>query len=371
MTDIPLKTKVTGLFATGLFIIVLFFISLSLSAKPNGTESFTVSSPDKSSHEINILTFNIWDGGDAFGLFTDQRLKGICDLFKRAYQSHRWDIILIQELWPVKERGETLKNCGYPYMGKIDREYDEIEGHLSWATHLIHGDKVDTGLRILSRFPMSEPKRQTYSVNGTGWNLIKGYFSDGEFSFNDGEYFARKSAMLVTIDHPSGPLLVANTHLVSSLRHESYHKQKWLQMEELSKFVEENISRDHIGIIVGGDFNIAPLEDGNEYNERYRNPDYDWDDIMFDLFPDLYHATPLGECTYCYSKNPFAVSEGGVDERVDHILVSHNLLTLKASIIKEEVFLEDRNMHIPLSDHFGVEVKLKYNEKEVKPFLLD
>ena len=109
---------------------------------------------------------------------------------------------------------------------------------------------------------------------------------------------------------------------------------------------------------MGGDFNIGPLQEGNEHNEHYRNPDYDWDYMMSKLFFDFYYATPLGKCTYCFSSNRFATAEGGVDQPIDHILTSPNLIVEDAAIVDEKVRI-NKYMRVPLSDHYGVEAQFK------------
>ena len=385
----------------GIFLITAFSIFISNSVlfnelRAEGETSQLVSATENPDHhsedirQIQVLTLNLWDGGGAFGKYTDQRLKAVCQLFKEAYRNNGWDIILIQELWPIKERKDTLKDCGYPYILNGDRTYEEItdfffqlitpNGAYQWLSEQLYNDRLDAGLRILSRYPMSNLKRHTYSENGSELRLLDTmlgtfvgpahldtYFFDlGKVGYTrDAEYVVFKSAMLVTVNHPDmGSILVANTHLISNFQGENYHEQRWLQLQELSEFVRAN-QDGHVATIVGGDFNVGPLEEGDE-NEYYKNSEYDWNIIMTDLFPDFYHATPLGECTYCYSSNQFATAEGGVNQSIDHILASPNLIVQSSAIVDEKATIGGntvgRQTKIPLSDHYGVEVTFKLPE---------
>ena len=166
---------------------------------------------------IRVLTYNLWDGGKAFGKYTDRRLEKICEKFKQAYEDEEsWDIILIQELWPIKERKNALEDCGYPYIATVEQDYDDIQGRFSSTIVLRYGDKIDTGMRILSRYPLSNPKRHTYVATGSKAN-----------AFKDAEYIAHKSVMMVELDHPRiGTLAVFNTHLISTHPHSNYYKEK-------------------------------------------------------------------------------------------------------------------------------------------------
>ena len=287
------------------------------------------------SEKLRILTLNVWDGGDFFGLYTDERMEKICERFKMAFEDERegWDVILLQELWPVQVRKYQFRDCGYPYYSSVDREYDEIDSVAGRYLHTFYGDKADTGLRIIARYPLYGVKRHTYSKNG-----------DHLLIFKDGEYAVRKSAMLVEMEHPIfGTVAIANTHLVSTHPHRSYNMQRKRQVEELADFVRRETDEDQF-IIVGGDFNFGPVETGQEsyyntvYNDdlvpefsSYYNATYTWDDLMPKLFPYLYHATlSLDGYSYWPSKNNLTVEHD--NEKIDHILASHNFSLISTAI---------------------------------------
>ena len=250
----PIKREVVMRLFIKLFS--LFLISFNLAPQP----AFTTESQNhhhENIQKLQVLTFNLWDVGKAAGEYNDQRIRAVCRLFKETYENNGWDIILIQELWPLRERKDTLKDCGYPYALNLDREYSEVTNPwpYQWITEQTFDDRIDTGLRILSRYPMSDPKRHTYSENGSNGRLLdtmSSFFTGkihldfevidlGKVGFTqDAEYIASKSAILVTVEHPEiGPILVVNTHLISNFKDENYHEQRWLQLEELSKFVKK------------------------------------------------------------------------------------------------------------------------------------
>ena len=301
---------------------------------------------------LSVLTLNVWDGQNVFGQYTDERLEKICQRFKKSFEDKEegWDVILIQELWPVIGRRDEFRDCGYPYYASVEREHEEIRSFLSGVLHFLHGDKIDTGLRILSRYPLTPPVRYTYSRNG-----------DPVTVFKDGEAVAYKAAMLAQMEHPTiGNINLINTHLVSSHPHRNYWRQRKLQLEELASFLEREVGENEL-IIMGGDFNIGRIEHGLE---PYHNPVYTWDDFVLPLFPSLYHATSLDECTYCPSKNMFAFPStedfipGYEDQKIDHIFASHAFGLQSSSIVMDELFgLETPEgfIEIPYSDHSGVE----------------
>ena len=303
-----------------------------------------------SSEALRVLSFNVWNGGNALGLYTDQRMEKICDRFQQAFEDEQegLDIILIQELWPLKESKDQFSQCGYPHYASVEREFDQRKNPLSLMQNLIFGDKFDTGLRILSRYPFRRIKRHSYSKNGHLHRV-----------FLDAEYSIRKSAMFVEIEHPvAGTINVFNTHLVSPHLHNSgtsYHNQRWLQFRELSDFIKREAI--HGPIIVGGDFNFGPNEYGNEI---YNNDLFSWDDLMAGPFHFLYHATPLEDCSFCPSNNEFlaALESKQGDNKPDHLFASRDLGLRESSLVWNErimIATPEGGKKVPYSDHYAVE----------------
>ena len=299
---------------------------------------------------LKVLSFNVWDGGNAFGIYTDQRIEKICDRFKEAFEDEQegWDVVLIQELWPIRGRWNGFSQCGYPYYARVERPFDQLKGLLSWIQNRLYGDKAETGLRILSRYPFNRIKRHTYSKNGH----LRRVFLDAEYSVS-------KSVMFVEIEHPtSGKINVFNTHMVSTHLHNSgtnYHKQRLLQFRELSDFIKKEAIDGPI--ILGGDFNFGPNEYGHEI---YNNDLFSWDDLMHDLFDFLYHATLLEDCSFCSSNNEFLIALKDLqgDHKPDHIFASDDLVLLENSLVLNERIIiqtSEGKKKVPYSDHYGVE----------------
>ena len=137
---------------------------------------------------LSVLTLNIWGlpGGKQLGLapFKESRVQGICRELKKG----QWDAIFLQEAWQKEDR-QFLKTCGYPY------SLDSNDPRLA----------IDSGLLILSRYPLHKAQRLTYPPLDLDASVLE-----------EGEALARKSADLVQMEHPeAGPVWLANTHLVS------------------------------------------------------------------------------------------------------------------------------------------------------------
>ena len=298
---------------------------------------------------LRVLTLNVWDGGFVFGKYTEQRLEKICERFKAAYADTKagWDVIFLQEVWQLKKRKNTFEDCGYPYSGKIDREYDDVTEFTMVLAGIIFDDKIDTGLKIISRYPLSNFKRHTYSVNGSGW--IFHYLEDGE-------YLASKSLMLADLAHPTmGKILLGNTHLVANHYHlgRTYHEQRATQLKELAAFLKENWDGSYAGVVLGGDLNIDP-EPGGPYDF----PGYSWDEIIPEHFAPLYHASAGLKYSYHSSKNDLIEGDLVHDVMIDHVFASPNLSLTYAGIAMDEsieVEHEGERVKTFYSDHFGVE----------------
>jgi len=312
---------------------------------------------------IKALTYNVWNLGSAGGHYTEQRLRAICGKFKEAaVDPNGWGVIFIQELWPQSHRN-ALKNCGYKYVAHVENYTARYNNLILWGIGLLYGDTIDTGMRILSKYPLGKPKRHTYSENG--------YFFD---AIEDGDWLAAKSAMAVPMYIPGAKTVwLVNTHLVSTNSSNNYHKQRQIQLRELSIFVDK-VARDE-PVIMGGDFNLSPRGPRNE-----RNPMANiwlWKEFFRVHFRDFQLVDPSGgvEVDPTYSrKNSWAKREDGW-QRLDHIFINRYLEPIESKVVfREKVNIkidylerEEHRRHLTkvsrgkgtlnvnLSDHYGFE----------------
>lgn len=244
----------------------------------------------------------------------------ICSRLKTAAaQDNGWDVVLLQEVWVESDR-KNLQKCGYPFSADVE-DYSQ---------------PLDTGLIILSKHKILETSRLTYPA------LPKINLSE-----EDGESFARKSAMIVRIDHPkAGPIWVANTHLVSqySKVNDVYQTAR---KQQFSRFVEW--SRYQAGkepLLIGGDWNFGP-----------KMPLWP---LIAELVPDFSQG-PQSEnsCTICPPNTMHTENEG----KVDHLFGSRHWKVEKANqAMVEPLVLPDLKMSV--SDHFGWETQFTLISKD-------
>ena len=318
--------------------LVFLFISIFLTTTVQGASS-----------QLRVLTLNVWDGWFAFGDYTDQRFEKICDRFKEAHADGEagWDVIFLQEIWPVKKRKHAFENCGYPYSGQVDRDYDDITKFYMILAGIILGDKIDTGLKMISRYPLDNFKRHTYSVNGSGWVF---------HALRDGQYLASKSLMLADLHHPTmGKILLGNTHLISNLVNldRTYHEERAIQLREMAGFFKKNWDHSYQAAVVGGDINMDP-ETGGPYDF----PGYSWHDIIPEAFAPLYHATDGLGYSFHPAKNSLIKGDSSHNVMIDHLFASPSLsLQYSGIAMDESIQIEDEGNYLNIfySDHFGVE----------------
>lgn len=162
---------------------------------------------------IKGLTYNVW-GLPIAAPDTETRIEEICKILKTGYYEEKWDFVFLQEVWMPQSR-KTLKQCGFPHSVDEDRSGSFIHHY-------------DSGLMILSRYPIIEKIRKKYKSNGSWWNFRL-----------DGEYAAAKSGLFAKIAHPDGNIWIANTHLVARHGHEPYVKQREEQFKTLVNWTKE------------------------------------------------------------------------------------------------------------------------------------
>jgi endonuclease/exonuclease/phosphatase family metal-dependent hydrolase len=187
---------------------------------------------------ITVLTFNLWMvpdiGPRVVSIFKEERIQMICNKFKEFAnrEVNPVDIIIMQEIWPNQLK-KKLKRCGYKHHSFFDDK------------KVLH----DSGLMVLSRYPIKESKRHTFEKNGSLTRVI-----------TDGEYFANKSIQMVRVKHPEkGDVWISNTHLISEYSVNGSDTYERVRFDQFEKFV--NWSYEVAGdlpLVLGGDINFGP-----------------------------------------------------------------------------------------------------------------
>lgn len=305
-----------------------------------------VNEDDAYQAELKVLTYNVWDLGGVRGDYTTERLTEICRRFSESGADGRdgWDVIFVQELWP-QARGHVFDDCGYEFIADVE-DYDNQPLHavavfFDW---LGLKTKMDTGLRTLSRYPIVETKRLTYSVGG--------YLSR---FFTDGEYAIRKSAMAAKVMHPSwGPVWTVNTHLVSAYKDEMYLAHRGIQLQELSDWIKAELSDSPV--VLGGDFNFGPKMTEFATLKSY-DPKF-WEGLLPILFEGYTQAPNADDaCTYCASQNVFVAERNPYagDHKIDHLFVSPSFEVGGGHVVLNEKFavIPKRSLWEKASDLFS------------------
>lgn len=314
-------TKLGGYVGALICAAALMFAPVDGHADTNADDAYHAS--------LKFLTYNVWDLGGVRGDYTTERLTEICRRFSEsaADEADGWDVVFVQELWP-EARGDIFNDCGYEFVADVE-DYDNQPLFAVAVIFEALGlkTKMDTGLRTLSRFPIVETKRLTYSVGG--------YFN--RFLI-DGEYGIRKSAMAAKIIHPKwGPVWTVNTHLVSAYRDEMYIAHRGIQLQELSDWIKSELT--DAPVILGGDFNFGPKMTEFATLKSY-DPKF-WEGLLPVLFSGYTQAPNADDaCTYCASENVFVAARSPYagDHKIDHLFVSPSFAVGEGAVVMDERF---------------------------------
>lgn len=259
---------------------------------------------------LHVLTLNIWGlpdvGFHVLAPLRSERVTAICESLKdESRRENGWQIILLQEAWLAEDR-KKLKACGYRY--SVDLEDPSR--------------LLDSGLLILSRYPIGKSARLIFSAPPTA-------------DFQDGESFARKGAIIASVQHPAGPIWIANTHLISqySQTHDTYFETRKRQFLSFYKWATDTVGNEPL--ILGGDFNFGP---GNEL----------WTILEETLLGFSEAAESKLNCTICPPNTMHKENEG----KVDHLFASSPFKAVAGSqAFTSPVPISDFSIHV--SDHFG------------------
>lgn len=300
-------------------------------------------------NNLRVLTFNVGalaPFGKVISPQSVKRLKAICQRIEKS----DYDVILLQEVWTQGYR-KLFRDCGFPYIAESEEEAGLItklkRGEVtikklkaiarSFRLLFPNDYGFDTGLMILSRYPLKEMKMRRFEING----LEERSFSDGEFPVN-------KGVLGVTLEHPHlGEIFLANTHVVSEYENFSYDDQREVQFEEIMEFVSDHAHQR--ATILGGDFNMSPP--GPNDSERAFGMDRLWRRVRDSLFQDFRQADLKYENLSTFP------AQGDLPDLgvLDHLFSKGNLIPRSGAVVFDNGFSCRKRKLCRFSDHFGFE----------------
>jgi len=287
---------------------------------------------------MKVLTFNIWNMPKA--RFVPERMAALsATLEAAARDASGWDVVLLQELW-TKTAREAFGNAGYPYAAEAENYW---RFPLGWIGAPL-GLQIDSGLKILSKYPVLEVRRHIYKKRGKLTRIV-----------TDAEVAARKSALAAKLDHPEwGPVWAVDTHLIAAYPDEPYTIHRKAQLMELHDFVRGLMKE--APVILGGDLNVGPKVDEETLANSYI-PEL-WDDLMPRMFGDFARATWLDRVPTCSHKTCTWNDGTGEECHLDHILVGPGLHLDAAKVVLDQQVDLAQGLRGHLSDHYGFEVEV-------------
>jgi sphingomyelin phosphodiesterase 2 len=227
-----------------------------------------------------------------------------------SFGEGRYDLIAVQEAWLDADSRFLADAADLPYYVRFPRRV-----------------AVGTGLSLLSRWPLAAPRQKVFTSRPSALRVYHG------------EWPANKGVLSATLQTPSGPLDVYDTHLVSRYPSALYRTLRVIQaFDAAEEVLRRSAGRPYLLL---GDLNAGPGE-----------PEYE-------LLRDL-----LGAEDPCVSGGRDACGPT-IDEgrRVDHVLVPAG----GARLAKARVVLSEKRAGLSLSDHAGVEAEVDLRLLALKP----
>ncbi len=144
---------------------------------------------------LRVVTFNVWGLPWGIAAHREARLERIGP----ALAALRPDVVALQEVW-VEADGERLRRV-------------LADAGLVHSLHLSDGF-LGSGLLVASRHPLGAERFTRYEAAGKPHKPFHG------------DWFARKGVVVVRLDTPAGPVLLADTHL-----HARYGTDEYLPVQ--------------------------------------------------------------------------------------------------------------------------------------------
>ncbi len=265
---------------------------------------------EETAPRLRVLTQNLWGLPAPFSKNPELRLRRFCMALRNQNPAHRYDVVLLQEVWK-QWMGELIASrCGYPHVIRLE------EGN------------YETGLMILSDHPYSDARRKIFENKPSG---LAAFFK--------GESISTKGILTAIIHHPAmGPIQVADLHVVANYGGDlAFEDIRRLQLEEAAEVLREQAAKlpPDLPVVMGGDLNVAP--EGRSYTPL-------WDEIVR-IFSGFERFIPLHAVSTRSSANPDSSEDEG---QLDHLFSNGRLKPVSG-------FVTNNTPGMIFSDHYGWE----------------
>jgi endonuclease/exonuclease/phosphatase family metal-dependent hydrolase len=300
---------------------------------------------------MKILTFNIWN---LFGTTNRrERMRAISEMFRQtAHSSDPWDIILLQEMWPYPDR-RMFDRCGLPYIADPERPMQRLQNiFLAPAGALGFKWLMDSGMRVLSRYPITARKRLNFGTQFSWWERRM-----------HPEQFVSKCAFATRTETPEiGSVWVVNTHLVAATRTQTQNRERWFQLEQLRHWIDTELI--DAPIVLCGDLNMGPPIAGS--HAASDEPEF-WEKALAGPLSGFQvHENSVMDETWTAVENAYVKADAESEvARLDHILAGPGLAVRDARVVLRQDVDLGGGLRGPLSDHFGYEAVIAVQEDRV------
>lgn len=284
----------------------------------DATESATFQSHKKQEpFRLRVVSLNVW----ALPFKSKDTPARLAAIVRRLVEL-KVDIVGLQEVWLEESRQRIIAHA---------REASDLRHH-----HFFRSGIRDSGLLILSRFPIQEVGFHRFRLSGRPERLA------------DAEYYAGKGIGYVRLQTPVGEVDVYNTHLIAqdtTDEQDPYRAHRTAAAYEMVKFVSSQ-SRERNPVLLLGDLNMRPDQLGYKIvacTGSFR-------DSYLSVNPENTGHTRSGLNPYTPDEDP---------TRIDYIFTkdgaSVGLTTVVSSVIMDErpPVVDGREL-AAYSDHYGV-----------------
>lgn len=264
---------------------------------------------------LRIATLNVWALPPPIGHRVAERMT----LIGKELAALDLDVIAFQEVWTEEARG-ILKNAG----------------HRCGLNHSWHRPRAlgGSGLLLLSRHPLREPRFERYLLGGLPQAL------------DELDYYGGKGFVHVRIESAAGAFSLVSTHLQARYGSRNSHEYRGHRAGQIVQLASALRPIDE-PLLLLGDFNIRPYQPGYEVLRGLTG--------VRDLADDFGNAeaTVVPENPYRTSRRP---------RRVDYVFArsgeSTHWKTHSVSRVFDTFFGSGERAEA-FSDHAGIAVELR------------